>query len=573
MQILLIDTSLMGLAFKNAVDPLILNGSRKGHNHFTRIHSMNIPIKTILVSTYKKEGLVDFIQALKNEFDVNIISSGGTAKVLRSADIEVQDVSDYTGAPELFGGRIKTIHPRVEGGLLFRRDNPQDVEEASENNIEPIDMVVCNLYPFEEVISDPNTTLENAVEMIDIGGPTMIRAAAKNYNHVTVVSRPEHQSVVLNEMRENNGATSIETRQKLAIDVFKTMAVYDAAVFKYLEKQAGVAEKFPDPLVKIYDKLYMCRYGENWDQEAAFYTDHEAKIGIGNLGKLWGKEISFNNYLDIDACFQHLLDLTEHEHSCVIFKHTNPNGVAVDSGTQLEACTRAFSCDPLSAFGGIWGFNKPLEPEVARYLIDEKNVFIEVLIAPEIPEESREIMARKENMRVLEFGDLLTKREELYKNHLDFRGILGGILAQDFDWGPIVKEWKETTSRPVSEDEKNTLIFAMIVAKWAKSNSAVFAKATPTGMYTIGIGTGQQSRVHVVKLAHSKALEFGHDTSGSVMATDSFFPFVDGLEAAADAGAVAVVCPGGSIRDDEVIQRAEELGVSLVFTGKRVFRH
>ncbi|MBN2153464.1 MAG: bifunctional phosphoribosylaminoimidazolecarboxamide formyltransferase/IMP cyclohydrolase [Candidatus Lokiarchaeota archaeon] len=532
-------------------------------------------IKRIIVSTFMKEGIVDFVRVLKDEFHVDVLSSGGTAKILRSAGIDVQDVSAYTGAPELFGGRIKTIHPRIEGGLLFRRDNPQDVEEARANAIESIDMVVSNLYPFQEVIKKPGTSLDEAVEMIDVGGPTMIRSAAKNYAHVTVVTRPEQHAQVLKEMREHGGDTTLETRMKLAIAVFKTMAEYDASIFKYLEKHAPAAispEKFPDVLIKVYEKVHMCRYGENWDQAAAFYTDVDSHIGIGNLGKLWGKEISFNNYLDIDACFQTLLDLVDHEHACVIFKHTNPNGVAVDSRSQLEACKRAFSCDPLSAFGGIWGFNKPVEPEVARYLIEEKNIFIEVLIAPRIPEESRRVMARKENMRVLEFSDLLTRRDELYKN-LDMRGILGGMLVQDYDWGSIVKEWDVVTKRPVPEDERETLVFAMKIAKWAKSNSAVFARKTPTGMYTIGIGTGQQSRVHVVKLAHAKALEFGHDTRGSVMATDSFFPFPDGLEAAVAAGAVAVLCPGGSIRDKDVVSKADELNASLVFTKKRVFRH
>ncbi|NMC05479.1 MAG: bifunctional phosphoribosylaminoimidazolecarboxamide formyltransferase/IMP cyclohydrolase, partial [Candidatus Lokiarchaeota archaeon] len=445
--------------------------------------------------------------------------------------------------------------------------------------IDPIDMVVCNLYPFQDVIKKQGTSFDDAIEMIDVGGPTMIRAAAKNFQHVTVVSSPDQHAQVLADMRAHGGDTTLETRAKLAIAVFKTMAEYDAAIFKYMERHASTVtggnitiEKFPDVLIKVFEKVHMCRYGENWDQQAAFYTDTDARVGIGNLGKLWGKEISFNNYLDIDACFQTLLDLTEHEHACVIFKHTNPNGVAVDSTSQLEACKRAFSCDPLSAFGGIWGFNKPIEPEVARYLIAEKNVFIEVLIAPEIPEESRRIMAKKENMRVLEFGDLLSKRDELYKN-LDMRGILGGMLVQDFDWGPIVKEWNVVSKRAIPEQEKETLIFAMKIAKWAKSNSAVFARKTPTGMYTIGIGTGQQSRVHVVKLAHSKALEFGHDTRGSVMATDSFFPFPDGFEAAVAAGAVAILCPGGSIRDKEVISRADALNAALVFTRKRVFRH
>ncbi|MHA1793338.1 MAG: bifunctional phosphoribosylaminoimidazolecarboxamide formyltransferase/IMP cyclohydrolase [Promethearchaeota archaeon] len=530
-------------------------------------------INTILVSIYKKDGLIDFITSLKKLLgNFNIISTGGTARLLRDSSINVTDVSEYTGAPELFDGRVKTLHPKIEGGILFRRNNEKDIVEAEKNDIPGIDMVVCNLYPFEEVIKDESISLDDALEMIDIGGPTMIRAAAKNFKDVVVVSRPEHYSMILRELEENDGNISIETRTKLAIDVFRTMTEYNASIFKFLEERAKQTEKFPETLIKIYNKVHPCRYGENWDQDASFYKDKSAKLGIHSFNKLWGKEISFNNYLDIDACFQLLLDLGEHEYSCAIFKHTTPNGVAVDNSSQLEACKNAFSCDPLSAFGGIWGFNKPLEPEVARYIIEEKKVFVEVLLAPRIPPESRKILMKKEKMRVLEFGDMLTKRETLYKN-MEIRSVLGGILLQDYDWGPIIKEWDVKTSKNISDKDKDALIFALKVCKWAKSNSAVFAKRANDGIYTIGIGAGQQSRVHVVKLAHGKALEFGHDTTGSVMATDSFFPFPDGVEAAVDAGAIAIACPGGSIRDELVIKRAEELGVALVFTGKRVFRH
>ena len=529
-------------------------------------------IKRVLISAYKKHGIVDFAKTLQEEFNVEIISSGGTGRLLSSNGIDVQQVSDFTGAPELFDGRIKTLHPRIEGGILYRRDDEDDLKEAVDNNIVGIDMVVCNLYPFEDVIANPDVPTEDAIEMIDIGGPTMIRAAAKNYNFVTVVSNPDQYDAILKEMRENDGETTLKTRLQLAIDVFKHTSSYDTAIFKFLEKRAGIDEKFPDTLVKRYSKIHPCRYGENWDQEAAFYKDMESPFGIHSLKKLWGKEISFNNYLDIDACFQILSDLNEHEHVCAIFKHVTPNGVAIDSSSQLEACKRAFSCDPLSAFGGIWGFNKPLEREVAEYIIDEKNVFIEVLLAPEIPEDAKKILEKKQNMRVLEFGDMLSKRDILYQN-MEIRGLLGSILLQDYDWGSITKIWEEKTSIKTNQIQKDTLLFAMKVCKWTKSNSAVFAKFTKTGMFTIGIGAGQQSRVHVVKLAHSKAEEFGHDTKGSLMATDSFFPFPDGLEAAVDAGAIGVVCPGGSIRDEIVIKRAEELGVSLIFTKKRVFRH
>ncbi|MBD3185462.1 bifunctional phosphoribosylaminoimidazolecarboxamide formyltransferase/IMP cyclohydrolase [Candidatus Bathyarchaeota archaeon] len=540
------------------------------HTRYLGDHVMKI--RTVLVSTYKKDGLVEFVRALDQLIHPQILSTGGTAKVLRTAGIEITDVSEYTGAPELFGGRIKTLHPKIEGGILYRRDKEQDAQEAKDHDIDGIDMVICNLYPFEEAIKNENITMEDALEMIDIGGPTMIRAAAKNYKDVVVVSQPSQYDMILSTLEEHDGAIPLHMRLSLAIAVFRNVAAYNIAIVDFLEHRAGNFEKFPALLVKAFEKVHPCRYGENWDQEAAFYMDKASPFGIHSLEKLWGKEISFNNYLDIDACFQLLSDLNKHEHVCAIFKHTTPNGVAVDGNSQLEACKNAFSCDPLSAFGGIWGFNKPVEPEVAKYIIEEKNIFIEVLLAPSIPKESRKVLEKKQNMRVLEFGNMLAKREVLYQN-LEIRGILGGILLQDYDHAGIVKDWDEKTTRKTSTKERETLVFAMTVCKWAKSNSAVFAKVTEHGMYTIGIGAGQQSRVHVVKLAHSKALEFKHDPTGSVMATDSFFPFPDGVEAAVDAGAKAVLCPGGSIRDGEVIARAEELGISLVFTGKRVFRH
>nr|MDO8116446.1 bifunctional phosphoribosylaminoimidazolecarboxamide formyltransferase/IMP cyclohydrolase [Candidatus Sigynarchaeota archaeon] len=414
-------------------------------------------IKNVLVSVFKKQGVPDFVSTLVKEFNVHVLSTGGTAKLLKASGIQVQDVSEFTGAPELFDGRVKTLHPRIEGGILFRRDNPKDVQEARTHDIVGIDMVVCNLYPFQDTIQDPNVPLDDAIEMIDVGGPTMIRAAAKNFKDVTVVSRDEHFPLVLNEMRENHGSTTLDTRMKLAVDVFRQTSTYDAAIFKFLEKKTGQGTKFPDVLVKIFKKVHSCRYGENWDQDASFYADTESPFGIHSLNKLWGKEISYNNYLDIDACFQILSDLNDHEHVCAIFKHMNPNGIAVDSKTQMDACKHAFNCDPLSAFGGIWGFNKPLEPAVADYLINERKVFIEVLLAPSIPAESRAIMEKKENMRVLEFGDMLSKRDVLYQN-MEIRGLLGGLLLEDYDSKPVVKEWNLMSNRPVSDDEKKTLV-------------------------------------------------------------------------------------------------------------------
>ncbi|MHA1370214.1 MAG: bifunctional phosphoribosylaminoimidazolecarboxamide formyltransferase/IMP cyclohydrolase [Promethearchaeota archaeon] len=531
-----------------------------------------MPIKRALASVFRKDGIVEFAKILNQEFGVRFLSTGGTASLLKRNGIEVESVSDYTGVSEMFEGRVKTLHPKIEGGILFRRNNEQDVEDARAHGIDGIDMVICNLYPFEDVIQKPSISLDDALEMIDIGGPTMIRAAAKNFKHVVVVSSPQYYDLIIKEMRENNGEVTIATRLKLAIDVFRKVSQYNASIYKFLEKQLETREKFPELLIKVFRKVHECRYGENWDQQAAFYRDLDSPYGIHSLKKLWGKEISFNNYLDIDSCFQILSDLNEHEYVSAIFKHTTPNGVAVDSKSQMNACLRAFSCDPLSAFGGIWGFNKPLEPDVARYLIDEKKVFIEVLLAPSFPQETIDILSKKDKMRVLTFNDILEKRELLYQN-LELRGVLGGVLIEEYDYKSIIKKWDLKTSRPVSEQEKKELIFAMRVCKWAKSNSAVFVKGTGTGMYTIGIGAGQQSRVHVIKLAHSKAIEFKHDPTDSVMATDSFFPFPDGIEAAAEAGAIAVICPGGSIRDEIVIKRAEELGISLVFSGKRVFRH
>ncbi|MHA1732470.1 MAG: bifunctional phosphoribosylaminoimidazolecarboxamide formyltransferase/IMP cyclohydrolase [Promethearchaeota archaeon] len=534
-----------------------------------------------LVSVFDKAGVVEFARQLREKYGVEILSTGGTARKLTEAGVDIVQVSDFTGAPEMFDGRVKTLHPKIEGGILYRRSNEKDVTDAGEYGIKPIDLVVCNLYPFAQVIARPETTLDDALEMIDIGGPTMIRAAAKNYHDVAVVVDPSDYETILREMEENDGMVSLDTRARLARKVFAVMSHYDYTVAKYLEGQAGAGTEsdngsgglvLPDTIVKRYEKVQDCRYGENWDQEAAFYRDVDSRLGLADLKQLHGKEISFNNFLDIDACFQLLMDLGTGGHACVIFKHTTPNGAAIDDETQLEACKRAFSCDPLSAFGGIWGFNEPLGRDTADYIVNEKKVFVEVLLAPSFEPAALDILKTKQNLRIVELGDALGRREEAYEN-LEYRGVLGGVLVEEYDHKPVVKEWKVVSEKGVSDGERRALEFAYKISKWAKSNSAAFVRVYDTGVYTVGIGAGQQSRVHVVKLAASKAKEFGHDLAGSFMGTDSFFPFPDGLEAAADEGAVAIVNPGGSIRDEQVIKAANERGIALVFCGKRVFRH
>ena len=402
----------------------------------------------------------------------------------------------------------------------------------------------------------------------------MIRAAAKNFPDVIVIPDSKYYIDIIKELKVNNGAISDKTRADLAQQVFTIMADYNATIANYLQNYYYHDDKMGNHLVKVYEKMQNCRYGENWDQAAAYYRDVNAKYGLHDLRKLGGRDISFNNYLDVDSCMQILLDFGTENYVTAILKHTSPNGMAIDRKTQLKSVEMAFSCDPLSAFGGIWGFNQNLTKEVADYIINKQKIFVEVIMAPSFQPEAMDILKTKPNMVILEFGNLLDYREEIY-NFPEIRGILGGVLVQEYDHKPIIKEWNIVSNKNVNDIEKNALIFAYKVSKWAKSNSACFVQTYDTGMYTIGIGAGQQSRVHVVKLAIQKAIEFGHENAliGSVMGTDSFFPFPDGLEVAVQAGAKAIINPGGSMRDNAVIERANELDCALVFCGKRVFRH
>jgi phosphoribosylaminoimidazolecarboxamide formyltransferase/IMP cyclohydrolase len=531
-------------------------------------------VERALVSVFDKAGVLNLVKVLVDEFSVEILSTGGTGELLQRNGIKYIKVSEYTQSPEMFNGRVKTLHPKIEGGILYRRSNGDDLVDAKKYHVPPIDMVICNLYQFKEAISKPNVTLDEALEMIDIGGPTMIRAAAKNFPDVIVVPHPKYYNTIITELRTRNGTISDELRVKMAHDVFVLMADYNASIANFLQSRFFPEPKLGDNIVKVYEKVHDCRYGENWDQAAAYYKDQSSRYGLHNLIQIGGKQISFNNYLDIDACLQMLLDFGTENYVTAILKHTSPNGVAIDKKSQLKSVQMAFSCDPLSAFGGIWGVNKPLSKEVAHFIVNKKKIFVEVIMAPDFDPDALKILKSKESMRILTFGDLLDKRKEIYEN-LEIRGTLGGALIEEYDHKSVIKEWKVVSKKNIQEEEKEALTFAYKVSKWAKSNSACFAQLYDSGMYTIGIGAGQQSRVHVVRLAAEKAIEFGHIAAlkNSYMGTDSFFPFPDGLEAAVQAGAKAIINPGGSIRDEEVIKKADELGVILIFCGKRVFRH
>ena len=529
-------------------------------------------IERAIISVFDKNNILKFVRSLTS-FGIEILSTGGTGRLLKENGIDFVKISDYTSSPEMFDGRVKTLHPKIEGGILYRREVTKDSEDALKYNIPPIDMVVCNLYQFKEAIAKPDITLTDALEMIDIGGPTMIRAAAKNFPDVVVVPNAKYYSLIIKEM-EQLGGISDKTRADLAQEVFTIMADYNATIANYLQSYYHPDQVMKTNLFNTYEKVQDCRYGENWDQAAAYYKNLSCDYGLHNLNQLGGKEISFNNYLDIDACIQILLDFDRNRFVTAILKHTSPNGIAIDKSTQLKSIKMAFKTDPLSAFGGIWGVNKELTANAADFIFNKENIFVEVILAPSFEIEALEVLKQKKNMRIIEFGNLLDKRESIYRNH-EIRSVLGGILVQEYDHKPLIKEWNVVSKRQVTNEEKEALIFAYKVSKWTKSNSACFAQKYEGGVYTIGIGAGQHSRVHAVKLAAQKAQEFGHEIElkDSVMGTDSFFPFPDGLEAAVNVGAKAIINPGGSVRDDVVIKRADELNCALVFCGKRVFRH
>ena len=518
-------------------------------------------IKRALISVSDKTGIVAFAKEL-GRYGVEILSTGGTASLLRQEGLAVKDVSEFTGFPEMLDGRVKTLHPKVHGGLLGMRDNPEHVAKMQEYGIECIDMVVVNLYPFEATVAKADCTLEDAIENIDIGGPTMLRSAAKNNRDVTVLVDHADYQAVLDEMAKNNGAVARETNFRLAVKVYQHTAAYDGAISNWLGRKLDTADAdFPPTLTLQYKKAQGMRYGENPHQSAAFYVEKEVKeASIATARQLQGKELSYNNIGDTDAALECVKQFGDAP-ACVIVKHANPCGVAVGANL-LEAYNRAFSTDPESAFGGIIAFNRELDAETAKAIVDRQ--FVEVIIAPAVTAEASAVVAAKKNVRLLECGFWPAQPGQ----RLDFKRVNGGMLVQETDLA-LIDNIKVVTKRAPTEQEMRDLMFTWQVAKFVKSNAIVYGK---DGM-TIGVGAGQMSRVNSARIAAIKAEHAKLEVKGSVMASDAFFPFRDGLDNAAAVGVRAVIQPGGSIRDEEVIAAADEHDIAMVFTGMRHFRH
>ncbi|PLA73776.1 bifunctional phosphoribosylaminoimidazolecarboxamide formyltransferase/inosine monophosphate cyclohydrolase [Hydrogenovibrio sp. SC-1] len=518
------------------------------------------PVRRALISVSDKTGIIEFAESLV-AMDIAILSTGGTYKALSEAGIAVTEVSDYTGFPEMMDGRVKTLHPKIHGGLLGRRGIDDDVMQA--HNIDPIDMVVVNLYPFEATVANPDCALEDAVENIDIGGPTMLRSAAKNHKDVAVVTDPNDYAPILSELQNNEGQLCHATRFDLAIKTFEQSARYDGAIANYFGAlfSEDAEDTFPRTYNTQFVKKQSMRYGENPHQKAAFYTERQpAEASISTATQIQGKALSFNNIADTDAALE--LVKTFDETACVIVKHANPCGVAVGS-TAFEAYERAFKTDPTSAFGGIIAFNTELDATTARAIVERQ--FVEVIIAPSVSEEAKAVVEAKQNVRLLACGELGQPLAAY-----DYKRVTGGLLVQDRDLGMVTADdLKVVTEKAPTEKQMQDLLFAWKVAKFVKSNAIVYVK---DGM-TIGVGAGQMSRVYSAKIAGIKAADEGLVVPGSVMASDAFFPFRDGIDAAAAAGITAVIHPGGSMRDQEVIDAANEHGIAMVFTGMRHFKH
>ncbi len=521
-------------------------------------------IRRALISVSDKTGVAGFARALADA-GVEILSTGGTARLLADEGVAVREVSEYTGFPEIMGGRVKTLHPKIHGGILARRGRDEAV--MREYGIEPIDLVVVNLYPFEQSVARPDCTFAQALEQIDIGGPTLLRAAAKNHVDVAVVVDPADYAVVLEEMRANGGALTPATRRRLAGTAFAHTARYDRAITDYLggtsAADAGPGE-FPAELRLEFVKLQDMRYGENPHQRAAFYREPGAGGGasVATARQLQGKALSYNNVADTDAALECVKSFSEC--ACVIVKHANPCGVAL-APAPPAAYERAYRTDPTSAFGGIIAFNRALDGDTAQAIVSRR--FVEVIVAPEITEAARQALRAKPNVRVLVCGPL---SDEEAAAALDFKRVVGGLLVQERDIGRVGgADLKVVTRRAPSPAELQDLLFAWRVAKFVKSNAIVYARDGRT----IGVGAGQMSRVVSARIAALKAADEGLEVAGSVMASDAFFPFRDGLDAAHAAGIRAVVQPGGSMRDAEVIAAADEHDMAMVFTGMRHFRH
>ncbi|WP_369601072.1 bifunctional phosphoribosylaminoimidazolecarboxamide formyltransferase/IMP cyclohydrolase [Hahella sp. SMD15-11] len=519
-----------------------------------------LTLKRALISVSDKTGIVGFARALA-ERGVELLSTGGTWRLLNDAGIPVREVSDYTGFPEMMDGRVKTLHPKIHGGILGRRGTDDAV--MAEHGIAPIDLVVVNLYPFETTVARADCTLADAIENIDIGGPTMVRAAAKNHQDVAIVVNPSDYDRILKELDENAGGLTFATRFDLAVKAFEHTAAYDAAIANYLGTRVSESDaRFPRTLNLNFVKKQDLRYGENPHQAAAFYVDpRNEEASVSTAEQLQGKALSFNNIADTDAALECVKPFADP--ACVIVKHANPCGVAI--GVDIaQAYDLAYATDPTSAFGGIIAFNRELDGKTARMIIERQ--FVEVIIAPAVSDEAREIVAAKPNVRLLACGPLNGDRADA----LDYKRVVGGLLVQDRDLGMVdASQVKTVTRRAPTEQELADLLFAWEVAKYVKSNAIVYAK----NGRTIGIGAGQMSRVYSAKIAAIKAADEGLEVKGSVMASDAFFPFRDSVDAAAEAGITAIIQPGGSMRDQEVVDAADEHGIAMVFTGMRHFRH
>jgi len=521
-------------------------------------------MKRALLSVSDKTGLIDFARALSSQ-GVELLSTGGTAKAIRDAGIAVLDVSEYTGFPEMLDGRVKTLHPKVHAGILALRDNSAHVATMNAHGLGYIDLVCVNLYPFVQTVSKPHT-LEEAIENIDIGGPAMVRSSAKNYRHVAIVTDPADYPALIAEMQAGSGQLSEATRFNLAKKAFTHTAQYDGHISNYLTalNEEGERASFGEKLTLQFTRAQTCRYGENPHQNGAFYVEANAPAGtIATSRQIQGKELSYNNIADTDSaleCVKQFDARGDQSAACVIVKHANPCGVAYGS-TLLEAYNRAYQTDPESAFGGIIAFNGSLDGETAKAIVERQ--FVEVIIAPEVSPEASEAVAAKKNVRLLECGNWHGALAQM-----DMKRVAGGLLVQDADT-LLHGDLRVVTSRAPSEEEMADLLFAWRVAKFVKSNAIVYAK----GRMTIGVGAGQMSRVNSARIAAIKAEHAGLSVPGSVMASDAFFPFRDGLDNAAAAGITAVIQPGGSMRDEEVIAAANEHGIAMIFTGVRHFRH
>ena len=511
-------------------------------------------IKRALLSVSDKTGIVEFALGLSS-LDIEIISTGGTAKLLKNNNIPVIEVSDYTGYPEMMAGRVKTLNPMVHGGILARRGKDEDVMAA--NNIKPIDLVVVNLYPFQQTISNSNCTHEDAIENIDIGGPAMLRSSAKNHESVTVIVDSNDYQLTLNELNKT-GDTSLDTRKSLALKTFEHTAQYDGAIANYLGREK---DGFSNTLNLQYIKSQTMRYGENPHQNAAFYKEANlTEASVSSSNQIQGKPLSFNNLADADAALECVRDFEDP--SCVIIKHANPCGVATRDNIHL-AYLSAYQTDPTSAFGGIIAFNRELNEETAQSITEKQ--FVEVIIAPKINDNAKSILSKKENIRVLECGELNKAHQSF-----DYKKISGGLLIQDKDLVTLKSsDLKCVSLIQPTKSQMVDLLFAWKVAKYVKSNAIVYAK----NQMTIGVGAGQMSRIYSAKIAGIKAADENLVVTGSVMASDAFFPFRDGIDAAAKAGIIAIIHPGGSVRDDEVIAAADEHGIAMIFTGVRHFKH